>query len=87
MMEVRSWIAAGRLAVVLVFAAAVMGTEPLAAQGVAGEEGSLRPFWHVFAAFTLAWLILFGWLVAIGRRLRRVEDWMDQDGPGEPTDA
>ena len=34
----------------------------------------MRHFWHVFVAYALAWVILFAWIVAILRRVRRVEE-------------
>ncbi len=34
----------------------------------------MRHFWHVFVAYGLAWLLVFGWAVSIARRLRRVEE-------------
>ena len=34
----------------------------------------MRHFWHVFVAYALAWVILFGWVLSILRRIRRVED-------------
>ena len=34
----------------------------------------MRHFWHVFIAYALAWVILFAWIVAILRRVRRVEE-------------
>jgi CcmD family protein len=47
-----------------------------AAQGAAPP--SLRPYWHVFIAYALVWVILFGWVVAIARRLGRVEVRIDR---------
>ncbi len=38
---------------------------------------SLRPYWHVFIAYALAWLLVMGWVVSIARRLGRLE--RDQD--------
>ena len=35
---------------------------------------SLRPYWHVFIAYALAIVLIGGWAVSIGRRLRDVED-------------
>ena len=35
---------------------------------------SLRPYWYVFIAYALAWLLLVGWVLSIGRRLRRLEE-------------
>jgi CcmD family protein len=34
---------------------------------------NLRPYWHVFVAYTIAWLLVFGWLFSIARRLSRIE--------------
>jgi hypothetical protein len=41
-------------------------------------RGSLRPYWHVFAAYAVAWLILFGWVVSIARRFARLD--LSRDG-------
>ncbi|MCY4647558.1 MAG: hypothetical protein OXE73_11870 [Gammaproteobacteria bacterium] len=57
------------LAALLAFAAPVsaqVGTEVLAQQ-------SLRPYWYVFIAYSLAWLLLVGWMFSIGRRMRGLE--------------
>lgn len=37
----------------------------------------MRDFWHVFIAFALAWALLFGWVVAIFRRLGRLKEKLD----------
>jgi len=34
---------------------------------------SLRPYWHVFIAYSIAIVLLLGWVVSISRRLRDVE--------------
>jgi CcmD family protein len=34
---------------------------------------SLRGYSHVFIAYTIAWLIVLGWLFSVARRLARVE--------------
>jgi CcmD family protein len=34
---------------------------------------SLRGYGHVFIAYTIAWLIVLGWLFSVARRLGRVE--------------
>lgn len=34
---------------------------------------TLRAYWHVWIAFTLAWLLLFGYVVSLGRRFGRLE--------------
>jgi CcmD family protein len=38
---------------------------------------TLRAHWHVFAAFAIAWLLLFGYAVALGRRFARIERTLD----------
>jgi CcmD family protein len=39
-----------------------------------GQQTLGRPYWHVFAAYAIAWVLVFGWAVSIARRLRRVEE-------------
>jgi CcmD family protein len=34
---------------------------------------NLRPYWHVFAAYAIAWLLVFGWIFSVARRLTRIE--------------
>lgn len=34
---------------------------------------SLRGYWHVFIAYALAWVLVFGWLVSVFRRLGRLD--------------
>jgi CcmD family protein len=57
------------VATVLLF---VLSPEDLLAQ--AGGPPSFRPFWHVFVAYAIAWLLVLGWLISIARRLGRVEE-------------
>lgn len=42
--------------------------------GALGRQTLGRPYWHVFIAYAIAWVLVFGWLIAIGRRLRSVEE-------------
>jgi CcmD family protein len=35
---------------------------------------TLRAHWHVYIAFAVVWALLFGYLLSLGRRFRRVED-------------
>lgn len=37
-------------------------------------QQNLRPFWHVFAAYAIVIIVIGGWAVSIGRRLRQVEE-------------
>ncbi|HEU4561456.1 MAG TPA: CcmD family protein [Longimicrobium sp.] len=34
---------------------------------------TLRAHWHVYIAFTLAWLLVFGYALSLGRRFARLE--------------
>ncbi|MBA2572862.1 MAG: CcmD family protein [Gemmatimonadetes bacterium] len=34
---------------------------------------TLRAHWHVFVAFALAWALLFGYVLSLGRRFARLE--------------
>ena len=38
---------------------------------------TLRAYTHVFAAFAVAWVLLFGYVVFIARKFRRVEEQVD----------
>jgi CcmD family protein len=38
---------------------------------------TLRPYAHVFVAFAIAWVLLFGYVVFIARKFRRVEEQVD----------
>ena len=42
--------------------------------GALGRQTLGRPYWHVFIAYAIAWVLVFGWLISIARRLRRVEE-------------
>lgn len=43
----------------------------------------MQHFWHVFIAYAVAWGLVFGWAVAILRRLSRVEETLRQAGVEE----
>lgn len=45
----------------------------LHAQAAELGRQSLRPYWHVFAAYALVIVIIGGWAVSIGRRMRDLE--------------
>ena len=38
---------------------------------------TLRAYTHVFVAFAIAWALLFGYVVFIARKFRRVEEQLD----------
>lgn len=61
--------------VVAAFTLAVVSL-PLAAQNFPGSavgEQNLRAYHFVFLAYAIAWLLVFGWIVSVGRRLARLE--------------
>lgn len=60
------------LAALVAPAAAQTGAEGLASQ-------SLRPYAHVFVAYALAWAVVLGWVIWIGRRWARVEEELEDD--------
>jgi CcmD family protein len=39
----------------------------------AGPPRTLRAYWHVFVAFAAAWVLLFGYAVTVGQRMKRLE--------------
>jgi CcmD family protein len=51
----------------------------------------MQQFWHVFIAYAVAWGLVFGWAVAIFRRMGRVEARLRDAGldtdPGTELDA
>ncbi len=65
-----------RSATAFVFAVLVMQASPVWAQaGTAlGQQTLGRPYWHVFTAYAILWLLVLGWVISIVRRLRRVEE-------------
>ncbi len=75
------WVQGGLAGALIVLVAVLLLTpEALAAQGAgAAQARQMRHFWHVFAAYAIAWLLLFGWAVSIARRIRRVEEKLDRD--------
>jgi CcmD family protein len=57
-------------------------SQPAAGGVLPGEQApapprTLRAYWHVFIAFALAWLFLFGYAVSLGRRFRKLEQDVD----------
>ena len=38
-----------------------------------GPPRTLKAYWHVFIAFAIAWILLFGYTLSLGRRFARVE--------------
>lgn len=55
----------------------LFGALPLMAQqaglpGNAVGAQNLRPYHFLFLAYALAWILVFGWVVSIGRRISRL---------------
>jgi CcmD family protein len=62
--------------------AAAAAAQPAGSGVLPGEQASapprtLRAYWHVFIAFALAWLLLFGYAVSLSRRFRKLEQDVD----------
>ena len=62
--------------------AAAAVTQPASSGALPGEQApapprTLRAYWHVFIAFALAWLLLFGNAVSLSRRFRKLEQDVD----------
>ena len=47
---------------------------PAWAQAPEASPLEMRHFWHVFIGYTVAWVLIGGWLFTIVRRLRKVEE-------------
>ncbi|HET6765556.1 MAG TPA: CcmD family protein [Longimicrobiaceae bacterium] len=55
---------------------AVPATPASASSGLPAEQApprTLRAYTHVWVAFTIAWLLLFGYVISVGRRFARLE--------------
>jgi len=53
-----------------------LGAGALAAQagGGAAGVGGLRAYWHVFIAYAVVILLVLGWVISIGRRLKDIQN-------------
>jgi len=60
------------LLVALLFPALIAAAPIQTDSSVLGAQ-TLRAHWHVFIAYALAWVFVFGWLFSVARRLTRVE--------------
>jgi CcmD family protein len=49
------------------------GVPAAAATERAAPPRTLRAYWHVFIAFALTWVLLFGYALSLGRRWARLE--------------
>jgi CcmD family protein len=41
---------------------------------------TLRAYWHVFAAFAFAWIMILGYAISLARRFKRLEQQVDALG-------
>jgi CcmD family protein len=57
-----------------VVVAALFVAGSLAAQTEASSIGGLRAYWHVFIAYAIVILLVLGWVVSIGRRLKDIQE-------------
>lgn len=57
----------------------------VAQQGPGASLGSqtMRPYAHVFWAYGLAWALVLGWIISLGRRWSRVEHELEEGPPRE----
>jgi CcmD family protein len=69
--ELRPSISATLLPTVL-FAACAADAAAQAGGGAAGV-GGLRAYWHVFIAYAIVILLVLGWVISIGRRLKDIQ--------------
>lgn len=77
------WVMGTAVALLLVSVLGPVGAEAQAGQGGGLGSQSLRPYGHVFVAYALAWALILGWVVSLGRRWRRVEDELGRNGSEE----
>ena len=61
------------VALLLMVAVAFSDAAAQASTGAAGV-GGLRAYWHVFIAYTVVILLVLGWVISIGRRLKDVQE-------------
>ncbi len=64
-----------------VFVVSLAGAAPLLAQGgAAAPLGSqtLNPYHFLFIAYALAWILVLGWVVSIGRRISRLAERLEK---------
>lgn len=74
MLPSRRSLLSGLLVVLLVSAVALPAAAQQGAMPGAGLSGqSLRPYQFVFIAYALAWLLVLGWVIAVARRLARLD--------------
>lgn len=58
---------------IIILAAVWLATPHLAEAQSLADQTLGRAYWHVFVAYGVAWALVFGWAVSIGRRLAAFE--------------
>ena len=66
------------LAGVLILATPSLSLAQAAANELARQTLG-RPYWYVFVAYAVAWLLVAGWVISIARRLSVVDKRMGRD--------
>lgn len=65
-------------------AAALLGVVAAAGPVLAQMPGqdlgaqSMRPYRFVFIAYAIAWILIFGWVLSVARRLSRLAQRLDE---------
>ncbi|CAN5687235.1 hypothetical protein BH23GEM6_BH23GEM6_05210 [soil metagenome] len=49
-----------------------------AIQAQQAADRTMRGYWHLFIAFALTWLVLFGYVISLGKRFSRLEAELDR---------
>ncbi len=45
-----------------------------------GVDRTMRGYWHLFIAFAITWLLLFGYAISLGRRFGALERKLERQG-------
>lgn len=62
----------------LAFGALPAWAQDVAMPAAGMARQSLRPYWHVFIAYTIAIALVLVWVISISKRLRDVEDRLEE---------
>tara|TARA_B100001123_G_scaffold19809_5_gene22045 strand:+ start:1727 stop:1981 length:255 start_codon:yes stop_codon:yes gene_type:complete len=66
------------LAGALILASPRISFAQVAANELARQTLGL-PYWHVFIAYAVVWLLIAGWVISIARRLSEIEKRLGKD--------
>jgi len=64
----------GKTTVVILSLLLALGFSALEAQSGAAGIGGMRAYWHVFIAYAIVILLVLGWVISIGRRLKDIQE-------------